>query len=561
LDIGYIGLGAMGRALSRRLVDRHSLTVWDLDPSAVDRLVALGASPAATAAEVGRKSDIVFLCLPRSSDVRKVLFRENGLAEALTSGKMVIDQTSGVPSETRSFAETLAAQEIALLDAPVAGGVPAVASGSITIMVSGQRQHYERALGVLMDVSPKVFFCGERVGDGQATKLINNSVNSGYRIATLEIAALASKLDFSLRATTDVITHSWANNFTALRLFGSLLRDQASTDFALALMLKDVNQAIALGLDCNAPMPIAGVVRGLMQIGSNAKGPGASLDAIVEVVEGMASARLKGLDAASGVEERLAAQSVGTRIVGLVPSSEVPDEFVGEFAGHPSARVLDANFLDLEALPEVIVDFTRRPVAAHRRNAVELSHRGVALLDATLACPPSASGRQAQAVFFGGSEAAFRICRPLFDATGRHPIYCGSEGAGEIARIVANSVAACNRAIVYENAAVGVKFGLDPSRMGPALNEGSGWSAEGAGILAELESGAATTAAALDSVTDDLRALLSLAMDHGAPVLVAAQVLAMHEAQKHTSGPGATLDALKSRFEASAGIEFAELAG
>ena len=209
MKLGYIGLGAMGGALARRLLERHTLTVWDMNDAAVERLVGLGACAAATAAEVGANADIVFLCLPRSSDVRSALFGPDGLARTLARGKLVIDQTTGVPSETRAFAQALAAEGVGLIDAPVAGGVPNALAGTVTVMASGPREVFDRALPVLKNLSPKVYFCGERVGAGQASKLINNSVNSGYRIATLEIAALAAKLGVSLKATNDVLTNGW----------------------------------------------------------------------------------------------------------------------------------------------------------------------------------------------------------------------------------------------------------------------------------------------------------------------------------------------------------------
>jgi len=553
VEIGYIGLGAMGGALARRLLDRHSLTVWDMNADAVKHLVALGASAAATAAEVGRKADIVFLCLPRSSDVRGALFGPEGLARTLAPGKLVIDQTTGVPSETRVFAQELAAREIGLLDAPVAGGVPNALAGTVTIMASGPRRHYDHALPVLKDMSPKVFFCGERVGSGQASKLINNSINSGYRIATLEIAALAAKLGLSLRATNDVLTNGWANNFTAFRLFSSLLRDQPSTDFALALMLKDVNQAIALGLDNRAPMPIAGIVRGVMQIGLNGADPRASLDIIVEVVETMAGARLKAPSVESADPARpFALRDIGVVLAGL-PTEALP-------AGFAALRRLDAEEMERPDLPPIVVDFTRRSYEDHRRLTADLARRGVARLDATTANAPGAHADATTAHFVGGSDVAFASLRAAFESSDCKAIHCGAAGTGEVARLVANAVAACNRAVVYENAAVGLKAGLDPEAMALVLNEGSGWSAEGKSILAALTSDAATTTAPLGAVADDLRALLHLAIAHGAPLLIAAEVLAQHAAEEALSGPNATLDALKRRYEAAAGIRFADYA-
>ena len=554
MKLGYIGLGAMGGALARRLLDRHSLTVWDMNGAAVERLVSLGASAAATAADVGRQADIVLLCLPRSSDVRGALFAPDGLARTLAPGKLVIDQTTGVPSETRAFAQALAAKEIGLLDAPVAGGVPNALAGTVTVMASGPREAYERALPVLKDLSPKVYFCGERVGAGQAFKLINNSINSGYRIATLEIAALAAKLGLSLRATNDALTNGWANNFTAFRLFSSFLRDQPSTDFALALMLKDVNQAIALGLEHRAPMAVAGIVRGVMQIGLNARDPHASLDVIVEVVENMAGARLKAPTTESIV---VATASLASGGLGVVLSGSWSEALV---KGAPALQRLDGEDLMRSDLPPVILDFTRRSYDDHRRLSADLARRAVARLDVATANAPGAEADPPKAIFVGGPEFAFASLHAMFEAKGVKVISCGGAGTSEVARLVANAVAACNRAVVYENAAVGLKSGLDPEKMALVLNEGSGWSEEGKAILATLASDAATTSAPLGAVTDDLRALMTLAIAHGAPLLIASEVYAQHAAEEAGVGRDATLDALKLRYESAAGIRFADYA-
>jgi len=109
MRIGYIGLGAMGGALTTRLNGSHPLTVWDQRPAAIEPLRQHGATPASSAAELARRCDVVLLCLPRTSDVRDAVFGAGGLAETLAAGALLVDQTSGAPSETRAIAERLSA--------------------------------------------------------------------------------------------------------------------------------------------------------------------------------------------------------------------------------------------------------------------------------------------------------------------------------------------------------------------------------------------------------------------------------------------------------------------
>lgn len=293
MQIGYVGLGAMGGALARRALVEHPLSVWDTNRDAVMPLERLGAFPAASAAELARRCDIVLLCLPRSSDVRQLIFGPSGLAEGLSPGKLVIDQTSGVPNETRDFARQLAAQGVRMIDAPVSGGVSGAIAGTIAVIVSGPDDAYEQALPVLRSISPNVLRCGRRVGDAQAMKLVNNVMSVGCRLATLEIVAMGKKMGLSLETMTDVINKGSGRNRTSKVMLQTIVDGTpSSSNFAMSLMLKDINQAIELGMQCGAPMAITNVVRGLLQIGVNTLGDNAQLEQVLGLIESMAATQI-----------------------------------------------------------------------------------------------------------------------------------------------------------------------------------------------------------------------------------------------------------------------------
>src|SRR6478672_6344220 len=97
VQVGYIGLGAMGGALARRLLATHRLHVWDLNPQAAGSFEAAGAVVAATASDLARHCNVILLCLPRSSDVYRLLLGPQGIADTLAPGTIIVDQTSGVP--------------------------------------------------------------------------------------------------------------------------------------------------------------------------------------------------------------------------------------------------------------------------------------------------------------------------------------------------------------------------------------------------------------------------------------------------------------------------------
>jgi 3-hydroxyisobutyrate dehydrogenase len=292
MKVGYLGLGAMGGMLARRLVGSHDLTVWDLNRKAVDDLAALGAATATSAADLARRCDAILLCLPRTAAVRDAIFGPAGLAEGLSPGKIVVDQPSGVPGETNEIAGKLAARGVGMIDAPVAGGVAAAAAGTVTVIASGGEKDWHTARPVLEGISTKVFRCGARVGDGQALKLVNNAIGAGYRMATLECAAVGRKLGLSLRAVTDALNRGAGANFTSRNMLPAIVEGRPATNFALSLMIKDLNEAIALGTGHGAPMPVTAMARGMMQICLNTCGKDARLDDVVRGVEIMADVAL-----------------------------------------------------------------------------------------------------------------------------------------------------------------------------------------------------------------------------------------------------------------------------
>jgi 3-hydroxyisobutyrate dehydrogenase len=291
MNIGYIGLGALGRELARTFLPHHDLSVWDVNTEACAALEKLGVRVASSAADLARTCDVVLLCLPRSSDVRQVVFGADGLAEGLSQGMLVIDQTSGVPGETRAMAQELAAQGVAMMDAPVSASPHIVAQGGAVLMAAGPDDVFERALPLLRVITKTVYRCGNRVGDGQAMKMVNNAMNAGCRIGTLEIVALGRKAGLSLGPLTDALNMGAARNQTTVKMLPAIAEGKSSTNFALSLQLKDINQAVSLGMEIGVPMPITNVVHGLLQIGANTLGKDARLEDMVGLMESMASIR------------------------------------------------------------------------------------------------------------------------------------------------------------------------------------------------------------------------------------------------------------------------------
>ncbi|MBB3181042.1 3-hydroxyisobutyrate dehydrogenase [Variovorax sp. Sphag1AA] len=428
----------MGGVLARRLVGAYPLTVWDLNEGAAETFKELGATVAPTAADLARECDIILLCLPRTSDVRKLMFGAGGLAEGLSAGKLVVDQTSGVPGETVVIANELAERGIAMMDAPVSGGVVGAASGTITIMASGTQADHDRALPVLKAISSNVFRCGARVGDGQAMKLVNNLLSAGCRLAALEVVALGRKLGLSLAAITDAINSGPAcNRTTKVTLQGIVDGKAAVSNFAMALMLKDISQSIQLGKVCGVPTTLANIVRGLLQIGVSTLGKDVQFDRVMGLIESMA----------------------GTRIVDPADAEEGP---------YPNAQVAGEKELHL----------------------------------------------------------------------------------------IQNAVAACNLLLTYEAASIAVAYGLKLSDVDMLINKSTGWSAASERILPSLSSAKTTSTVKLHAMVDDLMLVSQLAIEQGAPMLIASTVGSLYEIGAHKLGPQASIDSMAKLYESMAGIAF-----
>ncbi|MES1264317.1 MAG: NAD(P)-dependent oxidoreductase, partial [Variovorax sp.] len=243
MKVGYVGLGSMGGALARRLHRTHPLHVHDLDPAAVARMLEKGARACATLRELAAACDVVLLCLPMSTHVRAAIFGPDGLAAGLRPGTLLVDQSTGDPSETRAMAVELAARDVALIDAPVSGGVQGAEAGTIAIMVGAEAKELTRVEPVLAAISSNVFHAGG-VGAGQVMKLVNNLLSGAQRLLTMEAVALAAKNGIDPERACEILLAGGArNSFTEKFMAPHIIKGRLDVGFTLGLMHKDMRLA------------------------------------------------------------------------------------------------------------------------------------------------------------------------------------------------------------------------------------------------------------------------------------------------------------------------------
>jgi 3-hydroxyisobutyrate dehydrogenase len=252
--IAFIGLGRMGLPMASRLVDA-GLAVHGADLSAAARFAFAAYSGMAfrTAADAALGATVVITMLPDGAAVREALLGPGGAVAALAPGALAIDMSSCAPTDTRLLAADLAALGVALVDAPVSGGVRRAADGSLAIMAGGEAAAVERARPLLELMGKSVFPTG-RVGSGHACKALNNYVSAAGLQAACEALLVAEAFGVAPDVLVDVLNASTGrNNSTEVKLKPFILSGRFDSGFALALMAKDVGIAARLAEELEVP--------------------------------------------------------------------------------------------------------------------------------------------------------------------------------------------------------------------------------------------------------------------------------------------------------------------
>jgi len=262
MKIGFIGLGIMGAPMAVHLLAAgHTLFVRTRSqvPAALS-----GATVCATNADVARAADIVFLMLPDTPDVETVLFGEQGVAQGLSAGKVVVDMSSISPMETQRFAKRINALGCEYLDAPVSGGEVGAKAASLTIMVGGSEATFEQVKPLLELMGKNITLVGGN-GDGQTTKVANQI------IVALNIAAVSEALVFASKAGADPakVRQALMGGFAASRILEvhgeRMIKRTFNPGFRIKLHQKDLNLALQGARELGVALPQTANAAQMMQ--------------------------------------------------------------------------------------------------------------------------------------------------------------------------------------------------------------------------------------------------------------------------------------------------------
>jgi 3-hydroxyisobutyrate dehydrogenase len=280
--IGFVGIGNMGWPMAKRVLGgSFPLTVFDADPARVARFAAeTGSAGAASGAALAGAADVVITMLPTGAVVRDALLGAGGIARSLARGAVVVDMSSSDPNGTRDLGRALGELGVALVDAPVSGGVPRAEAGTLAIMIGGEDEAaIARVRPVLETMGAKLFRTGP-LGSGHAMKALNNYCAAAAFAATAEAVLVGQRFGLDPAVMVEVMNASSGRSFNTEIVFPDhVVGGKFATGFALGLMAKDVKIAADLAREIGVETPLCRLTSELWGGARDAVGPTADFSA------------------------------------------------------------------------------------------------------------------------------------------------------------------------------------------------------------------------------------------------------------------------------------------
>ena len=263
--IGFVGLGIMGKPMAKNLLKAgYELVVFDINQEAVAEVVAAGAVKAENAKEVAAKSEAVITMLPNSPHVKAAVLGASGVLAGAKPGLILIDMSSIAPLAAQEVAAAVAKQGVEMLDAPVSGGEPKAIDGSLSIMVGGKQEIFDRCVELLSKMGKSVVRCGD-IGAGNTTKLANQIIVALNIAALSEALVLATKAGVDPELVYNAIHGGRAGSTVMEAKAPMILAGNFKPGFKIDLHIKDLANAIETGHDVGVPLPLTSSVMEILQ--------------------------------------------------------------------------------------------------------------------------------------------------------------------------------------------------------------------------------------------------------------------------------------------------------
>jgi 2-hydroxy-3-oxopropionate reductase len=265
MNIGFIGLGIMGKPMAKNLLKAgHKLVVYDILEGPVRELVEAGATAGSSPKDVASRSELIITMLPNSPHVKEAVLGKNGVIEGAKPGSVLVDMSSIAPLASRQVAAELARKGVEMLDAPVSGGEPKAIDGTLAIMVGGKDAVFEKVKDVLLKMGASAVLCGE-IGAGNVTKLANQIIVALNIAAMSEAFVLAVKAGVDPERVFDAIKGGLAGSAVLNAKAPMVLQGNYQPGFRIELHIKDLQNALDTAHEIGVPIPLTSQVMEMMQ--------------------------------------------------------------------------------------------------------------------------------------------------------------------------------------------------------------------------------------------------------------------------------------------------------
>ena len=285
MQCGFIGLGMLGARMARQVLEAgHDLKVFDLDPTAVEKLVAKGATGAASATEAVNQVDVLITCLPSPDASLKVMTGTDGVFDVMREGSCWIEMSTTDANEMIRLAGLAAERGIEVLECPATGGVHRAARGEMTLLVGGDESLFKRHVALLETLSGQVVYMGE-VGNASLIKVITNLLCLVDLVAMGEALMLAKRGGLDLAKCYEAITASSGSSREFEDWAPVILNGSLNTGFTIDLGLKDLGFVTELGRNLEVPLQLTTLVEQMFKASRERYGGNAWTPHVVKMME------------------------------------------------------------------------------------------------------------------------------------------------------------------------------------------------------------------------------------------------------------------------------------
>ena len=492
--IGFIGLGAMGAPMVRRLLAcGHAVVVFDIDENARSAAGAAGARVAVSPKQVADEAAVVCTCLPSLKALTAVVLGDDGVRSG-ERVQVVLDFSTTGADFARHLAAQLSSRGIALLDAPITGSVVTAGNGGLGIMCSGPSAAFARVEPLLHDLARAVvLYLGERSGRAQTLKLLNNLLSATGMATTCEAVLVGFKAGLDPWRMLEVINAGDASSSASRNKFAkSVLPRRFDYGARMAITAKDTSLTVGECEALGVPMWVGQAVRQVWNVAASQGGAERDASSLITFLEPWAGVELPASDAARPLAD--AAPSAVAPVVAIVCDASMQRDLVRAAGPAAGVHVVDASAgaaamraaLPVRAGRRLVVNLCPMAAASARALAQAVADDGDGYVEAMPVCVPRDIG-SARALFVVAGAAQDRADAAALLASLGGRALTVSERAGDAAllRDLHEAVFATLLAATAEAFAAGAKAGLAPDAMTRIMGVETGRNAASARIVPE----------------------------------------------------------------------------